>query len=106
VAEHLNQDILLAIEVVVRVHNLIRKHPFLLVFLEFADLDEEVANVLDELLQGHEGYVGGVVHKFGQDRVLAMRVAVKQIDDTQEQCLVKQFCLAEQIFLEDGKEEL
>lgn len=88
-AEHLDQDILLAIEVIIGVHYLIRKHSLLLVLLEFSNLDEEVADVLDELLQGHEGDIGGVVHEFGQDRVLAVRVAVEQIDDAQEKSLVE-----------------
>lgn len=77
VAEHLDQDVLLAIEVIIGVHYLIRKHSFLLVLLEFPDLDEEVADILDQLLEGHEGDIGRIVHEFSQDRVLAVRVAVE-----------------------------
>lgn len=86
--EHLHQDVLLAIEVIIRVHYLIGEDTLLLILLELADLYQEVSDVLDELFEGHEGDIGRVVLEFSEDGVLAVGVAIEQIDDTQQQRLV------------------
>ena len=49
VAEHLDEDVLLAVEVVVGVHDLVRKDPLLLVLLELPHLDQEVTDVLNQV---------------------------------------------------------
>lgn len=65
VAEHLDEDVLLAVEVVVGVHDLVREHPLLLVLFELAHFDQEVADVFDEVFEACEGYVLGVCEEFG-----------------------------------------
>ena len=80
VTEHLHQDVLLAVEVVVRVHDLVRKHPLLLVLLELTHLDQEVTDVLYQVLETGEGDVLRICEELSQERVLAVRVAVEEVD--------------------------
>lgn len=58
--EHLYQHSLLFIKQIVRVYNLVRKVSLFFVVLEFSDLDQEVADVLDEETHVHEGCVSRI----------------------------------------------
>ena len=95
---------LFRVEVVIGVHNLIRKISLLLVFLELSDLNQEVTNIADQVTQTHEGWIADILFELVEEGVLTVSVAIIEIDDAQQQCLIEEFSPSKEVFFEDAQQ--
>ena len=93
--EFFGKDHVFGVEVVVWVNYFVREVPFLLVLLEFSNLDEESANISDKISETHEGDILKIAFKLTEEGILAVGIAIVEVYDGKEQGLVKKFGPAE-----------
>ena len=89
--EFFGKDHVFGVEMVVRVNYFVREISFLLVFLELSDLDEESADISDEVSETHKGNVLNIIFKLTEKGILTVCVAVIEVYDGKEQSLVEKF---------------
>lgn len=94
-AEHFDQDVFLAVEMIIGIYYFIGEHSLLFIFFEFADLNQEVTNVFDQLFQAEEGSIGGIASQFGQNGVLAVGVTIEQVHNTKKEGFIEKFGFSE-----------
>lgn len=63
-AEHFDQNILFAIEMIIGVYDLVVENSFLFILFKLSDFHQKASNILDELSEIEHGRIVNVTRKF------------------------------------------